>query len=72
MQTAALEALIYAVENGELPLTRVDDALKRQQRAKERFLTATVGSRPLEGKALRQRLGRDEHRVIADEMARFL
>jgi len=71
-QTAALEALIYAVESGELPLTRVDDALKRQQRAKERFLTATVGSRPLEGKALRQRLGRDEHRVIADEMARFL
>ena len=71
-QTAALEALIYAVESGELPLARVDDALKRQQRAKEGFLTATVGSRPLEGKALRQRLGRDEHRVIADEMARFL
>jgi beta-N-acetylhexosaminidase len=71
-QTAALEALIYAVESGELPLTRLDDALKRQQRAKERFLTATVVSRPLEGNALRQRLGRDEHRVIADEMARFL
>src|SRR5436190_4342654 len=54
-QTAALEALIYAVESGELPSARVDDALKRQQRTKERFLTASVASRPLEGPALRQR-----------------
>ena len=72
MQTAALEALIYAVESGELPLARVDDALKRQQRAKERFLTATVAPRPLHGPALRQRLGLSEHRAIADEMAQFL
>jgi hypothetical protein len=53
-------------------LGRVDDALRRQQRAKERFLMATVAARPLEARALRQRLGLDEHRVIADEMARFL
>ena len=71
-QTASLEALIYAVESGELPSARVDDALRRQQRAKERFLAAPVASRPLHGQALRQRLGRDEHRLIADEMARFL
>jgi beta-N-acetylhexosaminidase len=71
-QTAALEALIHAVETGELPLARVDDAMRRQQRAKERFLTAAIGARPLQGAALRQRLGRDEHRAIADEMARFL
>ena len=71
-QTASLEALIHAVESGELPLARVDDALKRQQRAKERFMTATVAPRPLYGSVLRQRLGRDEHRAIADEMARFL
>ena len=70
-QAAALEALIYAVESQQLPLTRVDDALKRQQRARERFVAA-VSSRPLQGQALRQWLGRDEHRVIADEMARFL
>ena len=70
-QAAALEALIYAVESQQLPLTRVDDALKRQQRARERFVAA-LASRPLQGQALRQRLGRDEHRVIAEEMARFL
>ena len=69
-QTAALEALIYAVENKELPFARIDDALKRQQQTRERFLT--VLQRPLQGRALQQRLGRDEHRAIADEMARFL
>src|SRR4051812_11375870 len=70
-QAAALEALVYAVETERLPLTRVEDALKRQRRAKERFLATGAASRPLGAKALRQVLGRDEHRAIADEMARF-
>lgn len=74
-QGAALEELVHAVEDERLPLSRVDDALSRQQRAKERFLAAPVSSRPrqpLQGPALRELLGRDEHRAIADEMARFL
>jgi beta-N-acetylhexosaminidase len=71
-QMAALEELIHAVERDELAASRVEDALARQQRAKERFLIAPSGSRPLQGRALRQCLGRDEHRAIADEMARFL
>jgi beta-N-acetylhexosaminidase len=71
-QGAALEALIRAVENDKLPFARIEDALKRQRRAKERFITAPVARRPLQGAALRQCLGRDEHRAIADEMARFL
>jgi hypothetical protein len=29
-------------------------------------------ARPQSAKALRQALGRDEHRAIADEMARFV
>lgn len=70
-QAAALEALVHAVEDERLPLTRVQDALRRQQRAKERFLAAAVAPRPLGAKALRQAIGRDEHRAIADEMARF-
>ena len=37
-QAAALEALVHAVEDGRLPYGRVEDALKRQRRAKERFL----------------------------------
>ncbi len=71
-QAAALEALIHAVEDERIRLTRVEDALKRQQRAKERFLAAPVTLRPASAQALRQVLGRDEHRAIADEMSRFV
>ena len=71
-KAAALEALVHAVEQERLPLARVEDALKRQQRAKERFLTAAVASRPPTARVLRQLLGRDEHRAIAAEMARFV
>ena len=71
-QAAALEALVRAVETGRLRMTRVEDALKRHQRAKERFLAAPVAARPLDVRQLRERLGREEHQAIADEMARFL
>jgi len=71
-QARTLETLIKAVETDRLPYSRVDDALKRQQRAKERFLGAAMVSRPANAKALRQVIGRDEHRAIADEMARYL
>ena len=69
-QAAALEAIIHAVEEGTLPLRRVEDALARHRRIKERFL-APPRPAPLTGKALRAVLGRDEHQRIAAEMARF-
>jgi beta-N-acetylhexosaminidase len=71
-QVAALEALIRAVEDERLRISRVDDALARHRRAKERFLAAPVSARPLNARALRAELGRDDHRAIAEEMARFL
>jgi beta-N-acetylhexosaminidase len=74
LQAATLESLIHAVEENRLTFGRVENALTRQQRAKERFLTATPVSgarRPLGPHALRQVLGCDDHRAIADEMARF-
>ena len=37
-QIAALEAVIHAVEDGTLPLKRVEDAMARHRRVKERFL----------------------------------
>src|SRR3954469_16418740 len=55
LQAAALEALIHAVEENRLPFGRVEDALKRQLRAKERFLGAAAVSgtrRPLAPQAL--------------------
>ncbi|MGE3707450.1 MAG: beta-N-acetylhexosaminidase [Vicinamibacterales bacterium] len=70
-QAATLEALVHAVEDGRLPLARVQDALQRMRRAKERFLPAAVSARPSSTRQLRQVLGHDAHRAIADEMARF-
>ena len=69
-QVAALEALIHAVEEGTIPLKRVEDALARHRRVKERFL-ALPRPRPLTGNALRELLGRNEHQSVADDMARF-
>jgi beta-N-acetylhexosaminidase len=71
-QAAALEALVHAVEDARIPMSRIDDALARQRRAKERFLASPVAPRPQTARTLRAALGRDEHRAIADEMARFL
>jgi len=68
-QTAALEAVIYAVEQGRLPQRRVDDALARQKRAKERFLS--LPGHRTQPATLRSVLGTDEHQAIAAEMARF-
>ncbi len=70
-QAATFEALIRAVEAGTLPLKRVEDALERHRRAKERFL-APSHPRPLTGTALRAALGSDEHQAVAAEMARFV
>jgi len=71
-QAAALEALVHAVEDERVPMSRVDDALMRQRRAKERFLASPIAARPLTARAVRAALGREDHRAIADEMARFL
>jgi beta-N-acetylhexosaminidase len=75
-QAATLEALVHAVENGSIPYTRLEDALARQRRAKERFL-APVGRGFTPRQAGRRGppydvIGSDEHRRIAEEMARFL
>jgi beta-N-acetylhexosaminidase len=70
-QASALEAVVHAVEQEQLSMTRVEDALKRNRQAKERFLSARVPSRPPGRRALFQLLNLDEHRAIADEMARF-
>jgi beta-N-acetylhexosaminidase len=69
-QAVALEAIVHAVEDGTLPLTRVEGALRRHQRVKGRFL-APPQPDPLAGAALRAVLGRDEHQAVAAEMARF-
>ncbi|MGH9409195.1 MAG: beta-N-acetylhexosaminidase [Vicinamibacterales bacterium] len=70
-QVVALEAVLRAVETERLPERRVDDALARHRRMKERFL-AGPRARPATGVALRALLGCDEHQAIAHEMADFV
>lgn len=70
VQATAIEALVHAVEDGRIPYGRVEDALKRQRRAKERFLMTRT--RPDERTPLKHLLGCDAHQRVADEMARFL
>jgi beta-N-acetylhexosaminidase len=66
-QIDALEALIHAVEQERLPIKRVEDAMLRQRRVKERFLAG----RPRRPASWQGVLGRDEHLAVAAEMARF-
>ena len=69
-QAAALEALVRAVEDGRIPYRRLEDALNRLRRAKERFLAQPVAA-PARRGLLRQVLGCAAHQRVADEMRRF-
>jgi beta-N-acetylhexosaminidase len=79
-QVQVLEALIHAVEDERIPYGRIEDALARQRRAKERFLAAptfaahgvTTGYAGRKGTRYRDVVGCDAHRQIAEEMARYL
>ena len=71
-QAAVIEHVIHAVENKTLPESRVEDALRRQRRTKERFLDGDEAWRPPPRRVLDALLGCDEHQGIADEMRRHL
>jgi len=72
LQGRTLEALVRAVESGRIPANRADAAFLRLKQAKQRFL---LGDRPgptARIRALRGVLGREEHQLVAAEMAAFL
>lgn len=72
LQARTLEALVRAVESGVITAARCDDAFARLRRAKERFL---MGDRPGPSRRirdLREVLGREEHQLVAAEMAAYL
>jgi beta-N-acetylhexosaminidase len=71
VQAATLEALVHAVEEERIPYKRLEDALTRLRRAKERFLAAPVVTSQKVAR-IRQVLGCDAHQRIVDEMARYL
>jgi beta-N-acetylhexosaminidase len=67
-QARAIEQLIRAMEEEQVPVSRIEDALARQRRAKERFLV-NLPARPLRGAALRDQLARLDALATADEMS---
>lgn len=71
VQASVCEALVKAVETGRLPLARVDDAVARARRQKQRFLGA--GRPPVRTrlKAWKDVVGCEEHQLVAAEMAEF-
>jgi beta-N-acetylhexosaminidase len=72
LQGRTLEALVKAVETGVIPAKRFDDAFMRLKRTKQRFLTANRPSPRARIRALRGVLGREEHQLVAAEMAAYL
>lgn len=72
LQARTLESLVKAVESGEIPSKRIDDAFVRLKRAKERFLTADRPGPSARIRAMRGVLGCEEHRLVAAEMAAYL
>ncbi len=63
-----IEGIIHAVENGRLSEERVEDALNRQRRTKEKFLSKDLLWRPPEATKLNTVIGCEQHEKIAEEM----
>jgi beta-N-acetylhexosaminidase len=72
LQAATLEALVKAVEAGEISRSRLEVSMKRLTRIKERFLADERPKMAARLKELGSIIGRDEHQAIAAEMAAFL
>lgn len=71
VQASVLEALVKAVESGEIPLARLDDAVARVGRQKTRFLGAVRPPVRERVRAWKQVVGCEEHQLVAAEMAAY-
>ena len=67
---SVLEAIIHAVEDGDLDRRLVEGACARHQRVKARFLAGAPPRRPLSRRQILERIGSDEHRALAETMGR--
>ncbi len=72
LQARTLEALVKAAESGVIPAARLDDAVMRLKRAKQRFLARDRPGLSARLKTLPAVLGREEHQLVAAEMAAYL
>jgi beta-N-acetylhexosaminidase len=82
LQAAALEALVYAVEEERIPLKQIEASLERNRQAKQRFLQTREGRpsksplvrewRPPSPAELKALIGCDAHRAVSDAMSAFV
>lgn len=72
LQARTIEALVRAVETGRIPAKRHDDAFARLKRAKQRFLLGERLGPAARIRAMRGVIGREEHQLVAAEMAAYL
>jgi beta-N-acetylhexosaminidase len=72
LQGRTLEALVRAVESGAITTKHRDEAAMRLQRTKQRYLTTERPGPSARMRALRGVLGREEHQLVAAEMAAYL
>ncbi len=66
---SVLEAIVHAVEAGELDRRLVEEACARQQRVKARFLAGEPPRRPPSRREILERIGSAEHQALAETMA---
>lgn len=67
---SVLEAIVHAVEAGDLDERLVERARARQERVKARFLAGDRPRRPRPRRQILERIGSAEHRAVAEAMAR--
>jgi beta-N-acetylhexosaminidase len=72
VQAAVLESLVRGVESGAIGRVRLEEAMRRIRRAKERFLTTARLRTAERVRKLRSLIGVDEHQAVAAEMAAYL
>jgi len=68
---AALEGLVHAVEDDSLPVTRLDDALRRNAALKGDYLSNEARRRAPAPPTLREVIGSAEHALVAEQMRQF-
>ena len=68
---AALEGLVYAIEDDSFPVTRLDDALQRNAALKGRFLSDEARRHAPAPPTLREVIGSAEHALVAEQMRQF-
>ena len=71
-QVQTLEAVIQSVETDPRSMKRVEEALRRHEEVKARFLGRLGEDRPLSPRELRGVLSCDEHAAVADEIGRYV